>query len=142
MSVTSITPYVSQCIFGRQLDKMHLRLWNCYCRTYVPLNRNNIKKHWPRLGLLRVGEGHEKLGQGKGNKIMVLRVVPLKSRSRGMYDAILFLNDKSLLDAVDGAFDRMLSEGTDTIRTDLGLVKLLIKPRTKGMRASDYVGDA
>lgn len=73
---------------------------------------------------------------------MVLRVVPLKSRSRGMYDAILFLNDKSLLDAVDGAFDRMLSEGTDTIRTDLGLVKLLIKPRTKGMRASDYVGDA
>lgn len=69
---------------------------------------------------------------------MVLKVVPLKSRSRGMYDAVLFVNDKALLDEIDRAFDKMLSNGTDSAREDLGLVKLLIKPRTKGMRASDY----
>lgn len=54
-----------------------------------------------------------------------------------MYDAVLFVNDKALLDVVDGAFDRMLSERTESTREDLGLVKLLIKPRTKGIRVSD-----
>jgi hypothetical protein len=71
---------------------------------------------------------------------LVLRVVPLKSRSRGMYDAVLFVNDKSLLDEIDRAFDQMLSNGTDTMRTDLGLVKLLIKPRNKS-NPNDYRSD-
>lgn len=54
-----------------------------------------------------------------------------------MYDAVLFVNDKALLDVVDGAFDRMLSSRTESTREDFGLIKLLIKPRTKGIRASD-----
>lgn len=63
---------------------------------------------------------------------MVLKVIALKSRSRGaMYDAVLFVNDKTLLDEIDGAFDRMLSNGAESTREDLGLVKLLIKPRNK-----------
>lgn len=64
---------------------------------------------------------------------MVLKVVPLKSRSRGaMYDAVLFVNDKALVDEIEGAFDSMLSNRTESTRVDLGLVKLLIKPRAKG----------
>lgn len=63
---------------------------------------------------------------------MVLKVLPLKSRSRDrMYDAVLFVNDKALLDEVEEAFDRMLSNGTQTTREDYGLVKLLIRPRIK-----------
>ena len=63
---------------------------------------------------------------------MVLKILPLKSRSRGaIYDAVLFVNDKALLDEIDRVFDRMLSERTDSTREDLGLVKLLIRPRNK-----------
>lgn len=63
---------------------------------------------------------------------MVLKVLPLKSRSRGIsYDAVVFVNDKVLLDEVEAAFDRMLSSNTESIKEDYGLVKLLIRPRIK-----------
>jgi hypothetical protein len=63
---------------------------------------------------------------------MVLKVLPLRSRSRNqLYDAVIFVNDKTLLDEVDGAFDRMLSNGAETTRENLGLVKLLIRPRNQ-----------
>jgi hypothetical protein len=64
---------------------------------------------------------------------MVLKVLPLRSRSRNqMYDAVLFVNDKALIDEIELAFDKMLSSNTETTREDFGLIKLLIKPRTKG----------
>lgn len=67
---------------------------------------------------------------------MVLKVLPLKSRSRGaIYDAVLFVNDKALIDEVERVFDRMLSNRSDAAREDLGLVKLLIRPRVKGDRS-------
>jgi len=56
-----------------------------------------------------------------------------------MYDAVLFVNDKTLLDEIEGAFDRMLSRGADTTKEDHGLVKLLIKPRNKNVTNSDTV---
>lgn len=69
---------------------------------------------------------------------MVLKVVPLKSRSRNaLYDAVLFVNDKALLDEIESSFDRMLSERTETIRADFGAVKLLIRPRIKGKVAPE-----
>lgn len=67
---------------------------------------------------------------------MVLKVFPLKSKSRGaIYDAVLFVNDKALIDEVERVFDKMLSNRTDSAREDLGLVKLLIRPRIKGDRS-------
>lgn len=54
-----------------------------------------------------------------------------------MYDAVLFVNDKAMLDEIEGAFDRMLSNGTESTREDLGLVKLLIRPRNKNVNTSD-----
>lgn len=67
---------------------------------------------------------------------MVLKVLPLKSRSRGaIYDAVLFVNDKALVDEVERVFDKMLSNRTDAAREDLGLVKLLIRPRVRGDRS-------
>ena len=63
---------------------------------------------------------------------MVLKVISLKSRSRNtLYDAVLFVNDKTLLDEVDRAFDMMLSDGVESTRRNLGSIKLLIKPRNK-----------
>lgn len=67
---------------------------------------------------------------------MVLKVLPLKSRSRGaIYDAVLFVNDKALIDEVERVFDKMLSNRTDSAKEDLGLIKLLIRPRIKGDRS-------
>lgn len=69
---------------------------------------------------------------------MVLKVLPLKSRSRNaLYDAVLFVNDKILMDEIEQTFDRMLSNSSESIKEDYGLVKIVIKPRNKHVATSD-----
>ena len=61
-----------------------------------------------------------------------LRVVSLRSRSRGeYYDASVVVDDKYLMDEIDGIWENMLSQNLETIRENFGPFNILIKPRRK-----------
>lgn len=63
---------------------------------------------------------------------MVLKVVPLRSRSRNeFYDAVLIVPDKVLLDEIDGIWESMLSQGNTTAKRTFGPFNLIIRPRKK-----------
>lgn len=63
---------------------------------------------------------------------MILKVVSLRSRSRDQfYDAVVFVPDKMFMDEIDEVWERMLSQGSESIKEQYGPFHILIKPRKK-----------